>query len=576
MRKYSLALLLITVCLSAAADTKHAIDSLKALIPAAQGEAKLQLLLHVSELYTSTNEPDAHEKVLRAYLAESDRQESAKHSCLARTSMVIFWYNSLDYRDSIDFHLSDYMSFVAQREDWTSYYTMLRAHLLILIFTNRFEEALTETSKMHNFAQQHHHIDGLALTTYLMGLLYNNMERFSECIVQYKESAVWHKKCEDYASLSEVYDGLALAYLQTGDMGQAKIMAREALGAVDQAVEYNRKQGEPYDPSDAYFRRYITVVVVNTVSGDTAEAGHYIRKAESMGLSSDLVSGYALRQAQARYYLLVGKYAALSAATDLYTQATTYADSTAIVEALGCKASALYGLHRYKEAYDALQQHFSINEIFTTRNLTRQLDELNSLYHVDKYKWESATKSRQMLFLAVVVGLLAAVVAILIYYHIQLRRKNRALYKQICQEQDAQASHIAAHPSSSEPPSQKDELFDQVLRLLQMQDVYGNPELGREEIAALLGTNAKYVSDSIRENSGGRTVREFLNLYRLDLSCKMLREHPSNASIEDIFVNCGFSSRSTYYRLFSAHYGLSPMEFRRMAEEGIVEKGLRE
>lgn len=54
---------------------------------------------------------------------------------------------------------------------------------------------------------------------------------------------------------------------------------------------------------------------------------------------------------------------------------------------------------------------------------------------------------------------------------------------------------------------------------------------------------------------------QYLNNYRLEKGCAMLRNSPM--SVTDVAYACGFSGTSYFCELFHRHYGITPNEYRR-------------
>ena len=58
----------------------------------------------------------------------------------------------------------------------------------------------------------------------------------------------------------------------------------------------------------------------------------------------------------------------------------------------------------------------------------------------------------------------------------------------------------------------------------------------------------------------GRTYKELLQKHRLELAARLLRR--SDMTIQQIIAQVGYENTSYFYRLFRAHYGQSPREYR--------------
>ena len=107
------------------------------------------------------------------------------------------------------------------------------------------------------------------------------------------------------------------------------------------------------------------------------------------------------------------------------------------------------------------------------------------------------------------------------------------------------------------------QLYRRICTLMTEQQPYTNENLNRDMLARLLGTNAKYIDQTIAECSNGDTTRDFINRYRLQHIATLLKT--TDDSISLIGEMCGIVSRATLSRLFRDYYGMAPSEFRQAA-----------
>ena len=68
-----------------------------------------------------------------------------------------------------------------------------------------------------------------------------------------------------------------------------------------------------------------------------------------------------------------------------------------------------------------------------------------------------------------------------------------------------------------------------------------------------------YVSECVRAETG-KTYKELLQQHRLELAARLLRR--SDMTVQQIIAQVGYENTSYFYRLFRAHYGQSPREYR--------------
>jgi AraC-like DNA-binding protein len=94
--------------------------------------------------------------------------------------------------------------------------------------------------------------------------------------------------------------------------------------------------------------------------------------------------------------------------------------------------------------------------------------------------------------------------------------------------------------------------------------IYTDADLDRSRLAQLLGTNEHYVTDAITACTNGKSVNAFLNEYRLRYATHLLATTKDAISL--IAELSGFS-RSSFFRVFSDVYGMSPSDYRKVVSK---------
>ena len=148
----------------------------------------------------------------------------------------------------------------------------------------------------------------------------------------------------------------------------------------------------------------------------------------------------------------------------------------------------------------------------------------------------------------------------------ELVAKNRRLLEDIEQREREELRAIEqmkAQPEDSLTANQK--IFRRICELMDSPDhIYTDMDLDRSRLAQLIGTNEHYVTDAISSCSGGKSVNNFLNEYRLRYAAHLLAT--TNDSVALIAEISGFA-RSSFFRVFSDAYGMSPSEYRKVADK---------
>ena len=151
-------------------------------------------------------------------------------------------------------------------------------------------------------------------------------------------------------------------------------------------------------------------------------------------------------------------------------------------------------------------------------------------------------------------------------YNQELLEKNRRLLADIEQrEQEEQQAIVQLKAEPQENLTANQQLFCRICDLMENSDnIYTDVDLDRNRLAQLLGTNEHYVTDAISTCTNGKSVNAFLNEYRLRYAARLLAT--TDDSITVIAELSGFS-RSSFYRIFSDAYGMSPSDYRKVARK---------
>lgn len=276
--------------------------------------------------------------------------------------------------------------------------------------------------------------------------------------------------------------------------------------------------------------------------------------------------------AEARYLALTDRY---DEAIRLFRQADS------IYLAKGSAISTTYIKYYMMGQYEALQKAGRKDEALALGDRMRQLTDS---IHVEErrtdveqeqeiHQKETEIVSRRQSLVIHRIILVAAVLIILLIayllwraykYNKVLLEKNRCLVAEM--EQREQEQQQAIEQLKAEPEEQltaEQQLFRRICNLMADQQPYTDETLNRDSLATLIGTNAKYVEQAIRECSHGETVSDFITRHRLEHVARLLKT--TGDSIAIIGELSGIPSRATLARLFRNAYGMSCSEYRQAA-----------
>ena len=203
--------------------------------------------------------------------------------------------------------------------------------------------------------------------------------------------------------------------------------------------------------------------------------------------------------------------------------------------------------------------------------------ELSTIYETQKKEMElqeASFMNKVYLFVNIAVVLVMLTFGGLFLWTRKLNKdlqdKNHVLYEEAQQKQEKLDKNIEQlQKSPREKLSSSQQLFLKLCKEMEERMLFTNPDLNREELASVLGTNYKYVSSAVRECAGGQTISGFINSYRVKYAAKLLVE--GEMSISRIMDKSGFVNRSNFNKVFRSFYNLTPSEFRMAASEAGYE-----
>ena len=278
--------------------------------------------------------------------------------------------------------------------------------------------------------------------------------------------------------------------------------------------------------------------------------------------------------ADARYLAMTGRY---DEAIRLFRQA----DSLYLAQ--GSAITTEYIKHYMMNQYETLQNAGRQAE---AQALSDRMRLLTDSIHIQERKIDieqqeeirqketEIANRRQSLIIHRIILIAVVLICLLIVYFLwrshqynkALLEKNRRLLAEL--EQREREEQQAIEQLKAEPEevlTAEQQLFRRICDLMELSDrIYTDADLDRSRLAQLLGTNEHYVTDAISACTNGKSVNGFLNEYRLRYATHLLAT--TKDSIALIAVLSGFS-RSSFFRIFSDAYGMSPSDYRKAARK---------
>lgn len=332
----------------------------------------------------------------------------------------------------------------------------------------------------------------------------------------------------------------------------------------------NRMIQRPDTPDWAKQKRRNNVIISKAM---VYVANHQKEQAESLFHEYQQSQGLGMldKAAEGVYLTMVGRY----------DEAVRVFDETdSLMRSSGEPVSDLYVKTLFNYKYDALQKAGRTAEVLAMSDRIRQLTDsirqqerqadVEQLQEISRQEEEIIRKHQSLTVHRIILVTIALLLLMAVYiiwrirrYNRQLAEKNRSLYEQIQQREQAEAEERRQlQEQPEETLSQNQLLYRRLCELMKSPDVYTDPDTNHETLARLLGTNYQYVYAALRE-CADITPADYLNRLRIQYAAQLLEK--SDDPIGLVIEQSGFTNRTTFARLFAAYYSMAPSEFRRAA-----------
>lgn len=128
------------------------------------------------------------------------------------------------------------------------------------------------------------------------------------------------------------------------------------------------------------------------------------------------------------------------------------------------------------------------------------------------------------------------------------------------EEELADGSSLDEEGGMPVAPDAQDVLMGKIIKAMQEGELYKKQGLKVSELAAEVGSNRTYVSNCINRKFG-LSFSDFVGSYRVKAAKAVMESGHDGKTLEEIGLECGFSSRSQFYRSFKKETGVSPGSF---------------
>ena len=441
------------------------------------------------------------------------------HALMANNKFVAqqFFFKSLELAKKVNYEDLQYR---------------VRGNLLTLSHSTGGEMVLEHAQKVYDYGLKHQNYEQQAMGSYYLATYYAEHKDY-ENVEKYLKIALDVFEQYPYEDIASVYSLYAKMQLELGQLKKAEEMA---IRSIELAQKYHQT---------------------------------------SMEVDARVV-----------YAEVMAKQGRFQESTDMVLQAKAKAKEVGVEsKAIECNqimATNFLAMGKTEEAIKCLQEANELLKKQTAINMEQIAHEQQIMHDIRLQRnFLIATSITIVVLLALLVSIIVSYRRRQVLYRKIVLQNTRALTRQkglekqievlnaekaqLLEQQVGEKADEKGAPR--ETPLMDDDkmnhLYGEICRLMDSERLYAEPQLTREKMAELLGTNRTYLTHVIKEKTGMNYL-QFVNSYRINEAIRILSDKDKvNYPLKQIWSDLGFNSPSTFFKLFQQTVGITPSVYRK-------------
>lgn len=466
--------------------------------------------------------------------------------------------------------LPEFLLFAEKHKNRDIFAALSDLKLNITFFQDEnIQQALEEALELKKAGEEQKEPLMQIITLKYLGLISERNDQEPEAESYFREALNLAQKVSDKKSIHDLYDRLS----------------RHLIGAMrdEEALAVAQEQAKLLEatPEDHYYRYYCFLRHVSALTylNRLDEAKKYLDKAE---YELQFCAPAARKEFIFFYLRYLRTKGDLDEALSLIHKERKNLEDRGLLNT----PSTLYLLNNEieilqdkEEYYDAFKKHTEytrLNDSIRSKELAEQINKLRVQFEVDKLTFEKERNRNYLLLALLICGLLIALLIFSLISSRKLTTKNKSLVQQI-KEEDLLAKRLDEKEEEviglkkllktsnniQEESQEEDDLYFRTKELMKDKTLYTNRDLKRKDLARLLGTNERSLANMLHKYTN-LTINDYITQKRLEYARELLLD-AKNYTLETVAFESGIGERTSLYRLFKKHYGISPDEFRKLA-----------
>lgn len=521
---------------------------------------------------------NSHSKEGKSYLYKLEEeallQQNPRYAATAYFYLSTYYMVNLDStgRDSAFYTIEKAIEYYREAEYETGRILAEVRKIELLIEENSFELALENASQLLVDAQRAEDPYMIATVYRAFTFIYLYYNRMEDALDAANLASEAYRSVDEFEDVLPEYNYLILLKVAITNLMQENELSLSYCDEYMNSIEKEKISDFAKKERGHLVDMYIAANLVDLDRLDKAEvliekSRNYIesRKPGNKRLQT------VLNLLFASYYLKKHEYTkALHYIELIDMDFLVYID---LITVLNKKIEILKAKGDYLGALEVKDELSQYEDMLYRKSTLTQLEKLKHTLQLEQQAAKSKVEMKYIriiiLLLSVICISLVVIFCIKLYGVKKLRRKNELIFTQYrnldkyTHKPDSLGDSTEKQPDT-DPAS---DLFKKAEEYLYSTEAFRNTNITREYLAAELGTNRQYLTEAIQKNRS-LTFMEYINEMRLDYARRLLC-YNLEFSIDEVYIESGFNSKSTFYRLFKQKYDMTPKEVREIAVKDI-------
>lgn len=241
------------------------------------------------------------------------------------------------------------------------------------------------------------------------------------------------------------------------------------------------------------------------------------------------------------------------------------------VTALAQYREILDSIGDYKNAFNTLKREMVIQDSIYKREKHQISIEMATAYQVKEKEAATALAQQKVKWLSVTIVLLIVIIVSTIVYSVITIKRTKALAKSIKEridneDRNTNGGETIASTQPADNQVQEENTNDNYKAIFKKMDeqvkaekLFLNPGLQRDDLVKLVSISKNDFANFMQQSAGCNT-NTYINNLRLEYAVRTLVHEP-NFKISAVAEQSGIPNLSTFYRLFTERYGITPVKF---------------